>query len=96
MNVDDASRVARLPAATDALWPILVQPAWMRDAACVAADPELFFPEDGGRPYAAVRVCDGCRVRDACLDYALDDLELDGVWGGTTRSQRLRMAQEAA
>lgn len=41
--------------------------------------------------YAATRNCRGCPSAIPCLEFALADPELDGVWGGTTTEQRHRM-----
>ena len=51
--------------------------------------PDLFFPERGGSAAPAKRVCSTCPVKDKCLQYAVDAVEiLDGVWGGTTVHER--------
>jgi WhiB family redox-sensing transcriptional regulator len=62
--------------------------SWQQDALCTQTDPEMFFPEKGGSPADAKRVCDGCDVRERCLQYALDNNERFGVWGGKTKSER--------
>ena len=36
----------------------------------------------------AQAVCLSCPVRQACFDYAVD-AQQDGIWGGTTREDRL-------
>lgn len=71
------------------------RPAWQRWAACVDEDRELFFPPQGQRPDEARRICSACPVAAECLDYALAH-DLQGVWAGTSRSQRRRMARQAA
>lgn len=63
------------------------------EAACQTADPELFFPVAGAgaarREIARAKaVCNGCRVREQCLDYAIDTAQAHGVWGGTTVDER--------
>lgn len=64
------------------------RPDWMADAAC-REHPEVDFFPTPGKPLApARRVCAGCLVRDECLAYALGT-DVDGVWGGTSRMQRL-------
>jgi WhiB family transcriptional regulator, redox-sensing transcriptional regulator len=54
------------------------------DAACVGADPELFFPElgDAETEARAVAICAGCPARAACYERALQNRERYGVWGG--------------
>jgi WhiB family redox-sensing transcriptional regulator len=61
---------------------------WQTDAACVGTDPELFFPPSGSKGLDAKAVCQGCPVSAECLDYALADPHLVGVWGGTSDLQR--------
>jgi WhiB family redox-sensing transcriptional regulator len=53
-------------------------------------DPEMFFPLSSGAEHAqdAVRVCQGCPMRAACLAYALASATDDGVWGAHTDRQR--------
>jgi WhiB family transcriptional regulator, redox-sensing transcriptional regulator len=63
---------------------------WMDDAECRGRESALFF--DGGSAHLrAIRICAGCTVRDACLEFALADPELQGVWGGVSEPQRRRM-----
>ena len=38
----------------------------------------------------------GCPVRDECLDYALADPSLQGVWGGRTDAERRVLRHRAA
>jgi WhiB family transcriptional regulator, redox-sensing transcriptional regulator len=45
-------------------------------------DPELFFAEAPGDVEQAKALCQGCRVRIACLEGALERREPWGVWGG--------------
>ena len=52
-----------------------------RDLPC-AEDPELFFAEAPADVEAAKALCQGCRIRVACLEGALDRREPWGVWGG--------------
>jgi WhiB family redox-sensing transcriptional regulator len=75
---------------------------WLRSAACVGEDPELFFPVGTEGPAlrdiaAAKRVCARCPVIRPCLDFALDSGQPSGVWGGTCEEERdalLRTARD--
>jgi WhiB family transcriptional regulator, redox-sensing transcriptional regulator len=60
---------------------------WRKWAACRGV-PELFFSYDEERVAHARAICDGCPVRQECLQTALADRRLYGVWGGTTEAQR--------
>ncbi|WP_328596787.1 WhiB family transcriptional regulator [Agromyces humi] len=62
--------------------------AWRVDALCAQTDPEMFFPEKGGPTSDPKKVCKSCEVRSECLDYALDNDEDFGVWGGTSPRER--------
>jgi WhiB family transcriptional regulator, redox-sensing transcriptional regulator len=45
-------------------------------------DPELFFAEAPADVEAAKALCQGCRIRVACLEGAFERREPWGVWGG--------------
>lgn len=45
-------------------------------------DPELFFAESPRDIEQAKALCQGCRVRMACLTDALGRREPCGIWGG--------------
>ena len=45
-------------------------------------DPDLFFAESPADVEAAKELCQGCRIRVACLEGALERREPWGVWGG--------------
>jgi len=66
---------------------------WLRDAACTAHDPELFFPVGSSGPAAyqtdkARQVCTTCPVQTSCLDWALQVGADYGVWGGLSEEDR--------
>jgi WhiB family transcriptional regulator, redox-sensing transcriptional regulator len=67
--------------------------SWRERAICRDEDPELFFPVGSRGPAlaqlaAAKEVCSRCPVRLECLRWAIDQGELDGVWGGTSEDER--------
>lgn len=73
----------------------LLQPVeWQAEARCSEVDPEIFFPERGGSSKAARSVCNGCSVRTQCLEYALNNKEQFGIWGGTSERERRRLRRE--
>lgn len=61
---------------------------WVRSAACRELDTNLFYPTSGRRPTEALAVCAECPVRNDCLEYALNNHQHWGVWGGMTERQR--------
>jgi WhiB family redox-sensing transcriptional regulator len=63
-------------------------PEWYGRGICHETDPESFFPEKGGSTREAKAICTGCPVRAECLDYALDNDERFGIWGGFSERER--------
>ena len=88
LSNDVARRVRRDPRFREALAHRIPEPDWRSRGACLAHDPEVFFPNAADDPGPAVVVCATCSVRGACLAAALDSAECDGVWGGTTPEER--------
>jgi WhiB family redox-sensing transcriptional regulator len=65
--------------------------AWQADALCAQTDPEAFFPEKGGSTRDAKRICQTCEVKGQCLEYALQNDERFGIWGGLSERERRRL-----
>lgn len=68
---------------------------WRDRAECRAADPELFYGKRGEGPaarrlrvIAAKRLCMGCSVRPDCLQFAVENGESSGIWGGLSGEER--------
>ncbi|MFJ3142051.1 WhiB family transcriptional regulator [Streptomyces halstedii] len=66
---------------------------WRTHAACRDEDPDLFFPIGTTGPALvqteeAKAVCRGCPVRQQCLDWALENNQDTGVWGGLGETER--------
>lgn len=61
---------------------------WQDLGLCKESDPEAFFPEKGGSTRQAKSVCKRCPSIDACLEYALDNGERFGIWGGKSELER--------
>jgi WhiB family transcriptional regulator, redox-sensing transcriptional regulator len=51
-------------------------------------------PEDEAEAAIAKAVCAACSVRVACLEYALNHREKEGVWGGATERERRRIVRQ--
>lgn len=73
---------------------------------CAESFPDAFFTEDPlpgnmvhSRKYAyeqeAKAICRACPYMARCLEYAVKNPDLLGIWGGTTEAQRKRMRKEA-
>ncbi|KAB1647569.1 MULTISPECIES: WhiB family transcriptional regulator [unclassified Pseudoclavibacter] len=74
---------------------------WRDHAACLAADPELFFPVGNTGPAVdqiekAKVVCSDCEVTDECLHYAMETGQDAGVWGGLSEDERRALKRRAA
>ena len=69
--------------------------AWQADALCAQTDPEAFFPEKGGSTRDAKKICTTCAVRGECLDYALQNDERFGIWGGLSERERRKLRRRA-
>lgn len=69
---------------------------WQERANCYGVDPDLFFPERGASTREAKGVCAGCEVRADCLEYALDNGEKFGIWGGLSERERRRLRRQRA
>ncbi len=63
---------------------------WRNKAKCRGSDPDMFFPESKDKRYAeeALKVCYGCKVKEDCLNHAIENNEKYGVWGGMTPAER--------
>lgn len=65
---------------------------WRAQAECRGTDPNAFIPEGRGSGellYIESRqICARCPVKTECLQYALDNGEDYGMWGGTTPQER--------
>jgi WhiB family transcriptional regulator, redox-sensing transcriptional regulator len=69
---------------------------WRARAACLSADPELFFPLSAAGPSLpqldlAKQVCRCCQVRAQCLEFALAQGEIHGIWGGASEDERRQL-----
>ena len=70
--------------------------SWQDEANCLGVDPDLFFPERGASTREAKDVCRGCVVKNDCLEYALENGEKFGIWGGLSERERRRLRRQRA
>ncbi len=88
-NRSNPTSLIRIPGGWD-------REGWRDCAACRDVDPELFFPVGStgtaiDRIETAKAVCRRCPAQDACLQFALETRQDDGVWGGTDEDERRRL-----
>lgn len=75
---------------------------WIERANCRDKDTRLFFPEEDNRDRTehfrrAQAICRDCAVRAECLDYAIDNRIIHGVFGGLSeRHRRVEARQRRA
>ncbi|MGA5556111.1 WhiB family transcriptional regulator [Streptomyces lavendulocolor] len=68
--------------------------SWQNRGACHGMDPEdadaVFFPlpRDHEAIAEAKELCGWCPVRRDCLNYALENVLKEGIWGGLTEAER--------
>jgi len=67
---------------------------WMGEGNCRLYPPSTFFPSDGVGVDRARKICKGCPVLDACLEYALTERIEHGVWGGCSERERRRILKQ--
>lgn len=80
---------------------------WRQQATCRDESPEAFFVDAGylGKRLSregvhlavaeAKAVCGRCPVIDACAEWAFENDERWGIWGGLTEDERARMRRRA-
>jgi WhiB family redox-sensing transcriptional regulator len=66
---------------------------WRTFANCAGLDVDDFFPDNRGHqvPQQVIAVCANCEVVQQCLDWALRMRITEGLYAGTTPSQRRGM-----
>lgn len=71
--------------------------SWIEHGACRGTkDATLIFYGVDDQPHDTAKakaICAACPVRRECLDYAINEGDHFGVWGGATDNQRDRIAQ---
>lgn len=93
-SIPGRSLLNRNTSVSDILASLPTPPAWHIDTPCSQADPECFFPEKGESTANAKRICAGCDVREQCLEWALDNRERFGVFGGLSERERRPLLEQ--
>jgi WhiB family transcriptional regulator, redox-sensing transcriptional regulator len=73
-----------------------IDSSWQLEAGCRSSDANLFFAPIHAeskddrvlREARAKSICLACKVRAACLDFALATRESHGIWGGLNELER--------
>jgi len=63
---------------------------WMDEALCREIGPEVFFPTTttADTTRQAKSICNRCEVQIECLNYGLDNLDIESVLGGYSQNER--------
>ena len=69
-------------------------PLWTEEANCKGADADVFFPERGASTRKAKSICRACTVQDDCLEFAIENSEKFGIWGGLSERERRRIKRQ--
>ena len=74
---------------------------WRHKSACREEDPELFFPIGTTGPALmqiedAKTVCRRCEVQEQCLNWAIENGQDAGVWGGMSEDERRALKRRRA
>lgn len=67
---------------------------WRNEGSCVGIGPELFFPEKGQPTTVAKEICKDCVVRIECHQFAVENDERFGIWGGIGEQERRRLRRQ--
>lgn len=67
---------------------------WQDDAACRDVGGDAWFPEQRVTAPMAKAICEGCPVRNECLEDALARHDQHGIWGGYTVEERWEIQRQ--
>jgi WhiB family redox-sensing transcriptional regulator len=88
-DVQDLESISNIDA------PILVSiETLMTIGRCANTDRNVFYPKDGHGFKIAEKICKQCVVREECLEYALTNRIMHGVWGGESERARKRILKQ--
>lgn len=61
---------------------------WKHRKCANVDNPDMFYPESNNSARPAKLICSECPVATLCLEYALENGEKHGIWGGLTSTER--------
>lgn len=67
---------------------------WQDDANCKGLGDLFFFERgaNGNKIATAKAICNACKVKGDCLEFALENKFEYGIWGGKTPKERMLMS----
>ena len=66
---------------------------WQAEAVCRDLETDIFFPVSEADAGPAREVCATCPVAEACLEFAIETRQTNGVFGGLTPTERHRLVR---
>jgi WhiB family redox-sensing transcriptional regulator len=101
VNLSGGSNQRRVTRAHSSSNPKEYSMDWRHAAACLDEDPELFFPVGNTGPALlqieeAKAVCARCDVAPSCLEWAINNNQDSGVWGGLSEDERRSLKRRNA
>jgi len=71
----------------------VIEEEWMARGLCRTRKlpRDTFYPDSSVGVARARRICARCPVKEQCLEYALENHQSDGIWGGTSERQRAKL-----
>lgn len=72
------------------MWDFIIPDSiWKLDGLCAQIGlPDMWYSTDKREQQQAIQVCNLCPVKQECRDFAFDNNEIFGIWGGMTENQR--------
>ncbi len=70
---------------------------WKLNANCRGEPINLFFPQRTDHHSVnrkALKLCENCPVKEPCLETAIADPKLSGIWGGATGMKRKQIRKQ--
>ena len=69
---------------------MILKTGWKQLANCRNSNPSIFFfdESDVRTQNVALKLCGDCEVKTECLQYALENKEHFGIWGGLMPLER--------
>ena len=64
-----------------------------RNYNCMGMGFQKFFPEEISGVLEAKAICKDCPLKEECLEFAIENGEHFGVWGGTSERERMRISR---
>ena len=68
------------------------RPEWQQRAACRGVGPDIFYSTSETDCPPARPLCESCPVSQHCLDYAIGNAEVYGIWASKNVKERRKVS----